>query len=251
MNLGPWSSTRPTEVRFGPRRAGGWARDKARRDRFNFARAHWGVLLSTFAVGLAVTCLTALLPNWPRQFAAGAWVASVVASLVFVVYQGSGTMHLDSGADAERWTAEELERSRETGWRIMNRVAVKNYDVDYVAVGPGGVLVVETKWTGDERVLDQTSAKVRDAVMQVEGNGRTIGNWFRNIEGPIEVRTAVVYWGPRLHADVNRGPHRVGNTMVLSGNHVGSLFTTDAEKASSGRGRKMLGETFRVCRSAI
>lgn len=226
VNFRQWTGLEPSDPTFGPERAGEWARKKAQRQRVETVTANWRFLSVALVCGLAATFLTVLLPSWLHQFAAGAWVATVFASLAFVVYQASGTMYLDSGAEAERWTAKELEPLQAGGWRIMNRVEFKNYDVDHVVVGPGGIWVIETKWTGDDRILDEKSARVRDAVRQIEGNARTVSSWLKSIAGPDAVRTAVVYWGPRLHPDLKSGPRLVSSTKVLTGSNIDSIFTS-------------------------
>lgn len=225
-----WRGLSSSGPSFGPERAGEWARRKAQRQRLETVTENWRFLSAALVCGLAATVLTVFLPAWLRQFAAGAWVTAVIAAIAFVVYQSSATMYLDFGAEAERWTAKALEPLQAGGWRIMNRVEFRNYDVDHILVGPGGIWVVETKWTGDDRNLDEKSLKVREAVQQVEGNARTVGNWLKSLSGSSEVRTAVVYWGPRLDPDLKTGSRLISKTIVLAGINIDSLVTSQGDR---------------------
>lgn len=67
-----------------------------------------------------------------------------VRALVVVV---SGSTHLMMGDLGEQWTREELEGLRRAGWRLVNGVRLRPAgDLDHVLIGPGVVVVVETKW---------------------------------------------------------------------------------------------------------
>jgi Nuclease-related domain len=54
---------------------------------------------------------------------------------------------LTDAAPAEEFTAAELRRLRLKGWKRVDHVEFHAYDVDHVMVGPGGVFVIETKYT--------------------------------------------------------------------------------------------------------
>ncbi len=47
---------------------------------------------------------------------------------------------------AEQWTAQELRPLREHGWKLVNHVGLGPGDQDHVVVGPGAVVLIETKW---------------------------------------------------------------------------------------------------------
>lgn len=57
---------------------------------------------------------------------------------------------LESAADAEEWTARELRKLERDGWRTVHNLCFAAGDVDHIAIGPGGVVVVETKSTDSD-----------------------------------------------------------------------------------------------------
>jgi hypothetical protein len=76
----------------------------------------------------------------------GAWAGSFFAMLMIVPEMVDGrASRLVSGADAESNTAHELRRLERAGWRSVHNLHFQSGDVDHVAIGPGGVVVIETK----------------------------------------------------------------------------------------------------------
>lgn len=65
----------------------------------------------------------------------------VRASLVLL----SGTAPLMMGELAEQWTAQELRPLTKHGWRLVNHFGLGYGGQDHVLVGPGGVVLLETK----------------------------------------------------------------------------------------------------------
>ena len=126
---------------FAVSRTGEWPRGKAEQLRYEYLHRAWGVLLAEGAVFLA---LTPLAPNWLREFIVGGWVVFVGWLLWHQVVVESGSSTRDMGALAEQWTSNELRLLRDRGWRVINHVVLRHWDIDHVAVGPGGVLVVQT-----------------------------------------------------------------------------------------------------------
>ena len=80
----------------------------------------------------------------------GASLASGIWLAVTFVLLFSGAASSVAAAVAEEWTAGELRGVRRRGWRLVNGVKVRgDSDIDHVLVGPGGVVVVETKWSSE------------------------------------------------------------------------------------------------------
>ena len=107
----------------------------------------------------------------------------------------SGTM----GRVAEEWTDSELRRLRPKGWKYVNHVVIKPElgDIDHVAVGPDGVIVVETKWRSHEENIDSLSDWMSGALTQAKRNRKQIVqllNWHHR--DPLLVQALVVLWGP-------------------------------------------------------
>jgi hypothetical protein len=117
-----------------------------RRKKF-LRRAWWEVLLPLLG-GVVISPLALLLPGWARGFALGVVLASGAWVSVLATVTLSGIAPLFMGELAEQNTAQELRRFRRQGWRLGNHVLLssKKSDIDHVVVGPGGALVVETKY---------------------------------------------------------------------------------------------------------
>ncbi len=63
---------------------------------------------------------------------------------------------------------------------MVNQLALRPWDIDHVLIGPGGAVVVETKWSANPWVLDPPDERVRRAVRQAQGNARDLRLWGRS-----------------------------------------------------------------------
>lgn len=59
----------------------------------------------------------------------------------------TGIAARELGAEAERWTADALDKLDPRQWKVFHDVPVRWGNVDRVAVGPGRVYAIETTWT--------------------------------------------------------------------------------------------------------
>jgi len=140
-------------------------------------------------------------------FAIGVLVTTSFFVLAGIVTVFSGGVNWIVGGRAERWTEEVLE---ELGpeWRIRNNLVFSDgkppdtweVDVDHVAVGPGGVLVVESKYSSIPIDLDAERLKwpVGDDAAQVARNVQRVRGLIRDLPGPLPVTALLVYWGFRV-----------------------------------------------------
>lgn len=80
---------------------------------------------------------------------------------------------------------------RELGWYVADEVSLANVDVDHVAVGPAGVLAVQTRWTDKEDARGKPAARARIAATQLR-------KALAARELPVEVVPAVLTFGPGL-----------------------------------------------------
>ena len=97
-------------------------------------------------------------------FVAGAGTgAFVVMSMVTFQLLDPIGARLYSGLEGETSTANELHKLHRAGWRAVHNIHFKDRaDVDHVAVGPGGVVVIETKTANaDWPYLQRHGATVR------------------------------------------------------------------------------------------
>jgi hypothetical protein len=132
-------------------------------------RRAWPAVLGIPLISVCLAPLVLLVPHWARQFALGVILSSGVWASVLFVTVMSGTVPQYAGGLAEQFTATELRALRRRQWHLANGVMLKKGDIDHVVVGPGGVLVVESKysssgWVGGRFSDDQVKRAVRQAL---------------------------------------------------------------------------------------
>ena len=92
------------------------------------------------------------------------------------------------GGMAEEFTAQELRRLHRRRWHLANGVLLKKADIDHVAIGPGGVLVVESKYSSsgweDGRF---TNDRLSRAVRQAQGNQHDLLLFLEQVEPRVAV----------------------------------------------------------------
>lgn len=163
-------------------------------------RASWrlGVLFVLVVAGFVPAALAA--DGNARWFVMGFGVATALWITVMAVLSLSGTLGAYSGLVGETWVADELRRLRRRGWRIVNGLSLRGkMDIDHIAVGPPGVLVVETKhsehaWPvgcpGERFMADRLAA----AMAQVTRNAKDVSRHeeFKRVIGGAPVRPVLV-----------------------------------------------------------
>lgn len=178
-------------------RAGKRARRMLRREAWCLARKNWKLLSTALLIHLAFVVALGTLPLWT---AASPLFAAFVAGLVlgtaptfgYVFMIGQGLAHRQMGPEAERWTAEELAKLDARKWRVIHDVMLEGENVDHVAVGPGRVYAIETKWTtSDRRFL---SGAARQAERRAENLAGELA--ARGVER--KVIPLLVVWGPGI-----------------------------------------------------
>lgn len=160
-------------------------------------------------------------------------IIAVVGTLSACVLVGlavvfSGGVSWLVGGEAERWTGDLLERL-EPDWRFTHNVeftigeAPYSYtmDVDHVGVGPGGVLVIETKYSSEQVDLDaeKLASKVRLAADQASRNANRIRRLLATMPAAPDVSAVVIYWGfrPIMPKKPIRYLGSRGQTLVVMG----------------------------------
>jgi len=205
-----------TDIGLVEDRAGRYSRQLARDRQKAFIGASWRRLLVVLVVGIALAGLTEFLPSWTRGFVAGAWLASVVWFLVFLVVQLSGTASAMMGTTAEQWTAQELRKLRRRGWKVVSHTIPKYGDIDHIAVGPGGLLVVETKWRSDPTDFDDQGWLTAEC-RKLSENARLIRLSLQARLQDAPTRTAFVCWSPGGSSDRRSEPVEMEGVTVIPG----------------------------------
>ncbi len=84
------------------------------------------------------------------RFVLGLLIGIALTGVPLLVVQlkiSTGIAARELGAEAERWTADELDKLDPRQWKVFHDVPVRWGNVDHVAVGPGRVYAIETKFT--------------------------------------------------------------------------------------------------------
>ncbi len=218
----------------GDGRAGSWARTKARRRQWQFIRRQWRFFAVTMVCAAAITSLVLAFVHteFLRGLIVGTSVAGTLSALAMLVMLVTGTAPISMGATAEQWTASELRPLKRAGWRVMNHVALRAWDIDHVLVGPGGVIAVETKWSSYGWELDPPDAALARAVDQARANARSLRLWqgIRSL-GIESVSPVVFLWGNNQDdpQTTPSTPRRVGDVTVIHGVHAARVWRKSVE----------------------
>lgn len=196
----------------------------------------WGiigfVLVLQIGVMVGAAALTRALGSHSDD-ALSAVIIAVVGTLSVCVLVGlavvfSGGVSSLVGGEAERWTGDLLERL-EPDWRFAHNVeftigeAPYSYpiDIDHVGVGPGGVLVIETKYSSEQVDLDadRLASKIRSAADQASRNANRIRRLLAPMPDAPNVTALVIFWGfrPVMPKKPIRYLGTRGQTLVVMG----------------------------------
>lgn len=193
-----------------------YGEEKARTRRKEFiSRNRW--LLSLLAlIGTAMATFALWWLHWlgyptPAAFLAGSALTATFFLIREAVNDNDGSYYWRMGREAEEQTATVLRKLEKAGWRIFHNVRFERHDVDHVAVGRGGVLVLETKWSASGR-LAIGSAGLEEAHDQALRNMKSIRGLVSS-GVRVKVVGAVVAWG--LPEDLDGGSRRLGEDVLL------------------------------------
>ena len=104
------------------------------------------------------------------------------------------------GVSGETATADILRELEAKGWRIANGVKLDGWhEIDHLAVGPGGILVVETKWSAYPWPLKGSGptfmeADIKNAAIEVQKNTAAVTAWLSEVAPMILTTGIVVFW---------------------------------------------------------
>jgi hypothetical protein len=203
-------------------RAGMWSAGNVRRRQRRFVRRNWRNLLTVFAIIVVPAMLAQPLvaSGFQRGLLIGVSFTAAFAVLSYFVTQATGTGPAMMGATAEQWTASELRPLRKRGWRVVNHLALRKWDIDHVLVGPGGAWAVETKWSAQPWKLEPVEDRVRAALDQAQRNASDLCRWQPFKSAAIgSVQPLVILWGATADEARPDAPtaRRIGGSLVLLG----------------------------------
>jgi len=140
----------------------------------------------------------------------GAGLVTGMAIAMFVIARMSPPAWIDNwqdGAIGERWTGRALRDLEAQGWHIFHDLAASFGNIDHVAVGPGGVFLLDSKrWKGSVTV-EADSAVVRrledpdlhwrfTSPAHVKGLAREVHECIRaSTRATVWVTPVIVVWG--------------------------------------------------------
>jgi hypothetical protein len=141
---------------------------------------------------IAAVISAVLVPTALGDVLAGVLLASGWWWLHTIMIETTGANRLRLGLLGETWTSMELAARRRRGWRHVNDVLLHCRQTDHVAVGPGGVVVVESKyrsdWSAQEVDLGVMAAQVQ----------KQRGLLGLHLKLRAETRAVVAMWGNGL-----------------------------------------------------
>jgi hypothetical protein len=134
--------------------------------------------------------------TFTRGFILGAGVVATAWMLVALVLSSDASYTWRRGAQAEQDTAGLFRRAL-PGCTLLHGISLVSGDIDHVAIGPSGVLAIETKWTGDqwERARGRSRAFIA-ALDQAKQSARRIQSFLQTKGYNTTVQPVLVAWGP-------------------------------------------------------
>lgn len=207
-------------------RAGRFPRDSAYALNVAFARRSWRALAvvasvpAVFIIPWALWFTDGILRGIVIGAAAisGPWLAF----LAVISYSGAATLWIS--AAAEEWTVAALRRDKR--WRLVNDLYL-DQQIDHVAVGPKGILVVETKWAADAWDPDDRfmADRLERSRRQAAAGRKKVEWWLRPKRHGAPVYGALVLWSPRGADGVQVDPPLPGQVSVVPARHLAAWLS--------------------------
>jgi hypothetical protein len=229
------------------KRAGRRVREQLRAEGREVVRANLGriAIFVVLWVGLGAAS------TWASGVLSGSWVlaganAGVYLGLapfwVLLFRVATGLAHRGMGADAEVWTADELRKLNRQRWTVFHDVPLGAGNVDHVAVGPGRIYAIETKWTARE----DTERFLKGAAGQAWRGANALRAALVAQGVDREVVPLLVVWGPKHLARIGERPQMVGRTRVVFESRVKALAHPDGRRPRPTRQRLPRGSSGRA-----
>ena len=198
------------------------------------------VIYCVFASVFIVWFAWSVGPN-AAWFACGVAVGTSLL-IVWITADSVGASRQEMGGFAEQWTEHEIRKLRRSGWRVVSNIPFERCDVDHVAIGPAGVVVLETKWSDGSLFTKRgnLSGFGLRALDQVEENANKIERVLAQCGYSAGVNGCqVVVWGSEVPGEPLRVAGRRGS--VIAGDRLGvflegkptRLTAADIEAASA------------------
>jgi hypothetical protein len=186
-------------------------------------------------VAMAYTPGVTRLPGFVRGVAAGITAAAVVGVLAWYLFLSDASFSWRMGALGEYWTSEELRRLGR-GWTVLNSLRVPGangapVEVDHIAVGPGGVVVVQTKLRPSElRQIDASSSSmINTFALETHRQAVVVRLFIGELVDETSVLELLVLWGSGLASpDAGVATNRKG-VQIVHGRDLGTWMPPAAQ----------------------
>jgi hypothetical protein len=198
--------------------------------RLTKVRAPYVALAGTVIIiaAMAYTPVVVRLPSFVRGVAAGVGATAVVGALGWYLLLSDASFTWRMGALGEYWTSEELRRLGR-GWTVLNSLHVpgangRPLEIDHVAFGPGGVVVVQTKLRPSElRQIDASSSMtINAAAADTHRQAVVVSLWLGDRVEETSVLSLLVLWGSGLaSAEEGVATNRQG-VQIVHGRDLGT-----------------------------
>jgi hypothetical protein len=221
------------------RRAGRFSRRKALGQQERFIRGTWRYLVVLVLMPDLLLPGVWLLPSRYRGFLVGLIVpiGPWLALGTIVVFSGAASTWM--GRMGEIWTTSDLRWARRHGWKFVNDLYLTS-QIDHVALGPAGVLVIETKWSADPwQLSDATNWRRQAALSAVRDQTSHVSSLMRNRHSDAPIIPVVVQWRPPTDRDPEPWQQE-GSVVVVDGPSfrawISSLPAAQFDRAATSAG---------------
>lgn len=154
----------------------------------------------------------------------------------------SDTSHPFDSDSADRSNARELEVLATLGWQRVDHIAVDHCQIDHVLAGPGGVFVVDSKWTDEpwqlaDGLFDNSHA--RRALAHAREGAARLGTHIRADHGlRCEVTGLLVIWAPGR--PMIESPVETEGVLVMPGHLLAEALATRPATIDDGLATKVI-----------
>ena len=202
---------------------GTYSRREIRQRRREVLRQHWRHFGTLLLIGVATALAAAfVLPDEIADYAVGAIAVATLWLGTTAMHWMDGMANHRLGLAGEELTADELQKLRKRGWRVVHHVMLVKGDIDHAVLGPGGFFAVDSKYRTDW-------SSGRDSIGELARRSRRQAAALQSrlqVREP-KVQPVVVLWGPRVSKVFDEVFHHDGVTFCLGPAFVDHVLSSD------------------------
>lgn len=196
-----------------------------------------GLLCGAIVVGSWVAARMWSSQSWMLGFVAG------VAAAFFMIARLSPPGWIENwqfGAWGEQATAKVLQPLEKDGWVVLHDLVAGRGNVDHIAVGPGGVFLLDSKRLGGVATVDDQGVTVRrfgnPHLSYSSGSGHLLG-LARQTHDRVLARTRIRVWVVPVMVMWGEFPQRVvqGRCQYLHGEELATWLRSRPQQIAPGR----------------